>query len=81
MFNKKIKKEVDFVLFRPPPSGRERLYIGRVGWSGERRMYRFSSIELAERRAKELKEVLCKYGLEKDQEAMWSVGVRNVDDV
>ena len=44
-------------------------------------MYRFSSIELAESRAKELNEVLCKYGLEKDQKALWAVGVRNVDDI
>ena len=46
MFNKKIKKEVDFVLFRPPPrgyffslrtppSGRERLYIGRIFCEGK----------------------------------------------
>ena len=44
-------------------------------------MYRFSSIELAERRAMELKEVLVQYGLEKDQQALWAVGVRKVDDI
>ena len=44
-------------------------------------MYSFSSIELAERRATELKEVLVKYGLEKDQQALWAVGVRKVDDI
>ena len=64
-----------------PPSGRERLYIGRGGVVGREIMYRFSSTELAENAAKELKEVLCKYGLEKDQKALWAVGVRNVDDI
>ena len=28
-----------------------------------------------------LKEVLCKYGLEKDQQALWSIGVRKVEDI
>ena len=47
----------------------------------EERMYRFSSIELAENAAKELKEVLCKYGLEKDQEVLRVMGVTDVGDV
>ncbi len=70
-------------MFGTPPSGRERLYIGR-GWEWvgrEETMYRFCSIELAENAAKDLKEVLCQYGLEKDQQALWAVGVRHVDDI
>jgi hypothetical protein len=31
---------------------------------------------LAENAAKDLKEVLCQYGLEKDQQALWSVGAK-----
>jgi hypothetical protein len=66
-----------------PPSGRERLYIGRgLEWVGrEETMYGFWSIEWAENTAKDLKEVLCQYGLEKDQQALWAVGVRKVDDI
>ena len=44
-------------------------------------MYSFSSIELAERRATELKEVLVKYGLEKDQEVLRVMGVADVGDI
>ncbi len=38
-------------------------------------------MEWTENAAKELKEVLCKYGLEKDQQTLWVVGVRKVDDI
>jgi hypothetical protein len=39
------------------------------------------SIEWAETRAQVLKEVLCKYGLEQDEQALWALGVRDVDDI
>ena len=38
-------------------------------------------IQWAEASAIALKEVLCNYGLEKDQQALWAIGVRNVDDI
>ncbi len=90
MFNKKIKKEVDLCwlfgvfwldpLFGvDPPLGAEKAIYMWGGWWEEQRMY--GSIELAENAAMELKEVLCKYGLEKDQQALWAVGVREVDHI
>ena len=39
------------------------------------------NIQWAEERAITLKEVLCKYGLEKDQQALWAIGVSHVDDI
>ena len=39
------------------------------------------NIQWAEARAIALKEVLCNYGLEKDQQALWAIGVRQVDDI
>ena len=41
----------------------------------------YYNIQWAEASAIALKEVLCKYGLEKDQQALWAIGVRNVDDI
>ena len=38
-------------------------------------------MEWAENASMALKEVLCKYVLEKDQQALWAVGVRQVDDI
>lgn len=50
------------------------------GWWWEEQIM-YNSIELAENAAMELKEVLRKYGLEKDQQALWALGVRHVDDI
>ena len=39
------------------------------------------NIQWAEASAIALKEVLCNYGLEKDQQSLWAIGVRHVDDI
>ena len=67
---------------RPPLGAGKAIYRERLGAVGrEETMYRFCSTELAENAAKDLKEVLRQYGLEKDQQALWAVGVRQVDDI
>ena len=39
------------------------------------------TIEWEEERALDVKEVLCKYGLEKDQQALYALGVHCVSDI
>lgn len=39
------------------------------------------NIACAEESAAALKEVMCKYGLQVDQQVLWELGVRGVDDI
>jgi hypothetical protein len=84
VFNKKNKKEVEKKFLWTPPSGLKSLYIGRGwewGWE-EQKMSGSWCMEWKEQmRAIALKEVLCKYGLEKDQEVLRVMGVADVGDI
>ncbi len=69
-------------MFADPPLGAgAAIYMERWWVLREQRMVRVSVDVLAQRRFAELREVLVKYGLEQDQQALWAVGVRHVDDI